>query len=79
MTTMPMALATALLVSLGASLAACGSTPIPPTYTQEEQRLICERQRGWWHRDDLMGGYCEYRTARLAPGQPSEEVITHTP
>ena len=49
-------LATALIVETG-----CATTPIPPTYTQDDLRAICERQRGWWRPDDLMGGYCEYR------------------
>jgi hypothetical protein len=35
-------------------------TPIPPTYTQDELKVICERNHGWWHPDDLMGGYCQY-------------------
>jgi hypothetical protein len=39
----------------------CSATPIPPTYTQDELRAICERERGGCHPDDLMGGYCEYR------------------
>ncbi len=42
-------------------LAGCSSPLIAPTYTQEELKVICERQRGWWRPDDLMGGYCEYR------------------
>ena len=65
-----------LLLGATAGLAACSSVPIPPTYTQEELQTICERQRGWWRRDDLMGGYCEFRTGAFAP--PSEEVIAHT-
>lgn len=36
------------------------SVPIPPTYTQDELKAICERQHGWWHPDGLVGGYCEY-------------------
>ena len=43
-------------------LAGCSRVPIPPTYTQEELRAICERQGGWWHPDGLVGGYCEYQT-----------------
>jgi hypothetical protein len=35
--------------------------PIPPTYTQQELKVICERRGGWWHDDDLMGGFCERR------------------
>jgi len=40
-------------------LAGCSSTPIPPTYAQEELRAICIRDGGWWHPDALLGGYCE--------------------
>jgi hypothetical protein len=41
-------------------LARCSSMPVPPTYTQEELAAICERQgRGWWHSDNLTGGFCE--------------------
>lgn len=42
------------------ALAACSSTPIPPTYTEEELRQKCERARGWWKPDQLRGGYCEH-------------------
>jgi hypothetical protein len=41
-------------------LTGCSRVPLPPTYTQDELRSICERQGGWWHPDDLIGGYCEY-------------------
>jgi hypothetical protein len=38
----------------------CATIPIVPPYTQEELRDRCERQgSGWWHPDDMMGGYCE--------------------
>lgn len=52
-----------LLVGVLALGSGCGSAgaPIAPTYTQDELRAICQRQGGWWHSDDLMGGYCEYR------------------
>ncbi len=40
-------------------LAACSTVPIPPTYTQEELKAICQRHGGAWHDDDLMGGFCE--------------------
>jgi hypothetical protein len=39
----------------------CSSVPIPPTYTQEELGAECERHRGWWRADDLVGGYCDFR------------------
>ena len=41
----------------------CSSAPIAPTYSQEELKVECERHRGVWHPDDLMGGFCEYRAA----------------
>ena len=40
-------------------LAGCSSVPIPPTYTQEELKAICERTGGWWRPDGLTGGFCE--------------------
>lgn len=51
-----------LSAGLAAFLVSCSTTttPIPPTYTQDELKAICERQHGWWHPDDLLGGYCEY-------------------
>ncbi len=42
-------------------LARCTSVPIPPTYTQDELKAICERHGGWWHPDSLAGGHCEYQ------------------
>ncbi len=42
------------------ALTGCSMTPIPPTYTQDELKAICERNHGWWHPDDLIGGYCQY-------------------
>lgn len=50
----------ALVVVVVFVVAGCSSLPIPPTYTQDELKAICERHGGWWHPDDLMGGYCEY-------------------
>ena len=50
------------VVVLTASLLiGCSSVPIPPTYSQDELRVRCERQRGWWHPNGVRGGYCEYR------------------
>ena len=43
------------LLVLAVLLAGCSSVPIPPTSTGDEQRAICERQRGWWR-----GSSCEY-------------------
>ena len=55
-------LAPALLLGATASLGlGCGSVPIEPTYTQADLKTLCERQRGWWRPDDLLGGYCEFR------------------
>jgi hypothetical protein len=51
----------ALVVVAVTILGGCRSTPIPPTYTQEELKAICARQGGWWRPDDLAGGYCEYQ------------------
>ena len=42
-------------------LTGCRSVQIPPTYTQDELKAICERHGGWWRPDDLMGGFCEYQ------------------
>jgi hypothetical protein len=52
----------AFLAGLSAAivLTGCHGAPIAPTYTQDELRAICERQRGWWHPDGLIGGHCEY-------------------
>jgi hypothetical protein len=46
-------------------LGGCSTVPIPPTYTQAELKAICERRGGWWHDDNLMGGFCEYQSASL--------------
>lgn len=46
---------------LTACMIACATTtPLPPTYTQTELKAMCERRGGWWHPNDLVGGYCEY-------------------
>jgi len=41
------------------ALGGCAGGAVPPLYTQEEQRAQCERGGGWWHPDDLTGGFCE--------------------
>ncbi len=52
------------LVVLAVTLATgCTSAPIPPTYTQEELKAICQRHGGWWHPDDLTRGFCEYQSS----------------
>lgn len=51
----------ALLVAITATIGAgCSSVPIPPTYTRDELRAICQRQMGWWHPNGVREGYCEY-------------------
>ena len=64
MRTLAQTLAAALLLIGAVTMqAGCSGTPIAPTYSQEELKGECERHRGMWHPDDLMGGYCEYRAA----------------
>ena len=52
---------------LGAGIAACLvscatlTTPIPPTYTQDELKAMCRRHTGYWRPDGLAGGFCEFR------------------
>jgi hypothetical protein len=43
-----------------ALLSGCAATPLPPTYTEGELRVQCERAHGWWHPDALTGGFCEH-------------------
>jgi hypothetical protein len=45
------------------ALAGCGPA-IERTYTEEELGATCVMRGGWWHRDDLRGGFCEFQ----APG-----------
>jgi len=52
---------TAVVVVAVTVLAGCSRVPIPPTYTQDELKAICERHGGWWRPDDLVGGHCEYQ------------------
>jgi len=49
----------AALVVVALTMAGCSTVPVPPTYTQDELKEICERHGGWWHRDDLEGGFSE--------------------
>ena len=53
--------ALACLLALG--LAGCGAA-IERPYTEEELEVRCVMRGGWWHRGDLMGGFCEFQ----APG-----------
>lgn len=52
----------ALFVVAVTILTGCSSVPIPPTYSQDELKAMCERHGGWWHPDGLPGGYCEYQS-----------------
>jgi hypothetical protein len=47
-----------LLVVAVSILAGCSSVPIPPTYTQDELKAICERHSGKWQPDGIAGGFC---------------------
>jgi hypothetical protein len=49
------------LAVIAMALTGCATAPIPPTYTQDELKAICERHNGWWHPhpNDLIEGYCE--------------------
>jgi hypothetical protein len=44
-----------------ALIACTPAAPIPPTYTQDDLKARCDRQRGSWRPDELMGGYCDFR------------------
>jgi len=46
------------LALVGAILGGCATAPIPPAYTKEELKAMCERQGGWW-RPNILDGYCE--------------------
>ena len=62
MRTLAQTLAAALLLIGAVTVqAGCGSARIAPTYSQDKLKVDCERHRGVWHPDDLMGGFCEYR------------------
>ncbi len=45
------------------ALVGCGG-PIERPYTEPELEAKCVMRGGWWHRDDLIGGFCEFQ----APG-----------
>jgi hypothetical protein len=56
-----LAWARAVLLSAGAAACLAGcitGAPIPPTYSQDELKAICERNGSRWHGDDLVGGFC---------------------
>jgi hypothetical protein len=52
-----------LTVGIAACLISCATTttPIPPTYTQDELKAICQQHTGYWRPDGLAGGSCEFR------------------
>jgi len=45
----------------GIALIGCSATAIPPPYTQDELKDLCERRGGRWHNGDPMRSYCEYK------------------
>jgi hypothetical protein len=45
------------------TLAGCGAA-MERAYTEAELEATCVMRGGWWHPDDLMGGFCEFQ----APG-----------
>jgi hypothetical protein len=52
-----------LSVCTAVGLVACANTtPIQPTYSQVELKILCEKHGGCWRPDDLVGGYCEFKT-----------------
>ncbi len=50
-----------LVVLMGILLAGCSSVAIPHAYTQADLKAECDRRRGWWRPDGLIGGYCDFR------------------
>jgi hypothetical protein len=48
----------ALAVMLGLASGCAGAVPL----TQADLAQRCQQTGGWWHPDDLMGGYCEYQS-----------------
>jgi len=50
-------------------LAGCAGGVVPKPYTEQELRDRCERQGGWWHVNDLVGGFCEFQSpGMVGPG-----------
>jgi hypothetical protein len=59
--------ARAVFLSAGAAacLAGCiAGAPIPPTYSQDELKAICERNGGHWQLDELTGGFCRMNSGK---------------
>ncbi len=53
-----------ILGALVVLLCGCAGAAGQRAYSESELRQRCEWTGGWWHPDDLMGGFCEYQ----APG-----------
>ena len=53
-----------IVAGLALALAGCSSVPIEKAFGEEQLKQRCELTGGWWHPDQLMGGFCEYQ----APG-----------
>jgi hypothetical protein len=51
---------------LAVTLVGCGAVEIErvgtPAVGEEARAQRCARQGGWWQRDDLMGGFCEFQS-----------------
>ena len=54
----------ALVVVAATILTGCSSVPIPPTYTQDELKAICQRNGGHWQPDELTGGFCRMNSGK---------------
>lgn len=53
-----------IVAAVALALAGCSSVPIEKAFGEEQLKQRCELTGGWWHPDQLMGGFCEYQ----APG-----------
>ena len=64
----------------GMTLAGCTMEAIPPPYTQDELKAICERRRGRWHDGDPTRSFCEspmpMRSGAIQRPSPSRCGIT---
>jgi hypothetical protein len=55
----------------------CASRVVPRPYTEQELQDRCHRRGGWWHADELVGGYCEFQSPgmiRLPVERPAAVV-----
>jgi hypothetical protein len=48
------------LVGALAAALLSGCAALPPTYTEDELRVQCDRAHGWWRPDARTGGFCEH-------------------